>query len=416
MTRTEKEWVVYDVANSAFTLLVSTIFPVYFKYLAEKEHLPDSAYLAYWGYAVSVSTLIVAVIGPALGAAADSCRCKKILFTISMLTGVVSCAMLAAYQSWIFFLAVFVIARIGYSLSLIFYDSMLPDVTVPERMDAVSSAGYGLGYIGSTVPFIASLAVLFLREKIGLTMESAVNIVLFLNGLWWFFWSVPLIKNYRQIHFAVPSARPVRGTLMEILLSLRKEKKILVFLIAFFCYIDGVYTIIDMAAAYGTAVGLNSTSLLLALLFTQFVAFPFALLFARLARRIATAKLIAVCIAGYTVIAVYAFYLTKQYQFWILAAGVGIFQGGIQALSRSYYAKIIPPEKSGGYFGILDICGKGAAFAGTTLMAVLTQCTGQAKYGILVIAGMLAAGFILFIASQRLPEKADGVLSPDEAA
>ena len=413
MTKLEKQWIVYDVANSAFTLLVSTVFPVYFKYLAENEHIPGTTYLAYWGYAVSISTLIVAFIGPVFGAVADSCRSKKMFFTISMLVGVISCAMLGTYQSWIFFLVVFVIAKTGYSSSLVFYDSMLPDVTEPDNMDNVSSAGYGLGYIGSTIPFIASLAIILMKDKIGLNMNAAMNIVLFINGIWWFLWSVPLIKNYRQIHFVTPSAHPVRNSfhnLKETFFSLAKEKKILVFLIAFFFYIDGVYTIIDMATAYGSAIGLDSTGLLLALLLTQFVAFPFAMLFAWLSRRIDAVKLIAVCIAGYVGIALYAFFLDKQYEFWILAVSVGIFQGGIQALSRSYYAKIIPAEKSGGYFGIMDICGKGAAFLGTSAMAFLTQLTGKAKYGVLAIAFMLGTGFILFLVAVKIPAKGDSRL------
>ena len=177
---------------------------------------------------------------------------------------------------------------------------------------------------------------------------------------------------------------------------MRKEKKIFLFLLAFFFYIDGVYTIIDMATAYGSALGLDSTGLLLALLVTQIVAFPCAILFGRLARRFRTEHLITVCVVAYIGIALFACVLRTQTQFWILAIFVGMFQGGIQALSRSYYAKIIPAEQSGEYFGLLDICGKGASFIGTAIVSVVSQLTGDINKGVAMIVVLFVVGVVLF--------------------
>jgi len=176
----------------------------------------------------------------------------------------------------------------------------------------------------------------------------------------------------------------------------RKEKKAFLFLLAFFFYIDGVYTIIDMATAYGSALGLDSTGLLLALLVTQIVAFPFAILFGRLAKKHPTEKLISICIMAYFGIAVFAVFLQSQWQFWTLAVMVGMFQGGIQALSRSYFTRIIPAEQSGEYFGLLDICGKGAAFLGTTIVSTVTKLTNNMSLGVGMIAVLFIIGFILF--------------------
>ena len=178
--------------------------------------------------------------------------------------------------------------------------------------------------------------------------------------------------------------------------NVKNEKKIFLFLLAFFFYIDGVYTIIDMATAYGTALGFDSTGLLLALLVTQIVAFPFAILFGKLSTRYKTEKLIAICITAYFGIAVFAMFLKEQWQFWLLAVLVGMFQGGIQALSRSYFTKIIPAEKSGEYFGLMDICGKGASFLGTTVISLISQFTGNVNVGVGAISLFFVLGMLVF--------------------
>lgn len=399
LTKMEKYWILYDVGNSAFTLLVSTIIPIYFNALAGNAGISEVDYLAYWGYAASISTVIVAILGPTMGTVADTRNYKKPLFVFFMMIGVIGCAALSVPVSWIVFLVVFVIAKVGYNASLIFYDSMLVDVTTPERMDKVSSHGYAWGYIGSCIPFIISLVFVLMYESIGITMNTAMMLAFLLNAAWWVLMTLPLLKNYRQKNFAAPPEHPIKDSFIRLghtLRDIKKEKKIFLYLLAFFFFIDGVYTIIEMATAYGSALGLDTTGLLLALLVTQIVAFPCALIFSKFSKRYETTKLIKVCIAAYTLIALFAIQLDKQWEFWFLAVMVGMFQGAIQALARSYFAKIIPAEKSGEYFGIYDICGKGASFMGTTLVGIVAQITNIANAGVAIIAVMFVIGFVLF--------------------
>ena len=404
MTSLEKKWILYDVGNSAFTMLIATIMPIYFNHLASEAGIAPHDYLAYWGYAASIVTVLVVLSGPVLGALADTRDFKKKLFFLSVVLGAIGCAVLGGITSWLVFLGVFVVAKYGYSCSLIFYDSMLADVTDDERMDKVSSAGYAWGYIGSCIPFVIALALVLLYDKIGLTFNVAMIAAFAITGIWWIALTVPLLRAYEQKHYVEAVKHPLRESaarIVETLKDMRKEPQVLLFVISFFLYIDGVYTIIDMATAYGEALGLDSTGLLLALLVTQIVAFPCALIFGRLAQKHSTERLITVCIAAYVIIAVYAIFLRTQAQFWVLAVCVGMFQGGIQALSRSHFAKIVPHEKSGEYFGLLDICGKGAAFLGTTLVSVISQITGNASAGVAVIAVLIAAGLVVFRASVK---------------
>lgn len=315
------------------------------------------------------------------------------------MVGVIGCAALSVPTSWVVFLAVFVIAKVGYSASLVFYDAMLADVTTPERMDQVSSQGYAWGYIGSCIPFIVSLLFVLGNETIGISMSTAMMIAFFINAGWWLIVTIPLLRTYEQKHGVSPQKHVVQesfGRLAKVVRDIRGHKKILLFLVSFFFYIDGVYTIIEMATAYGSALGLDSTGLLLALLVTQIVAFPFALIFGRAAKKYSNTSLIKLCIVSYFCIALFAIQLDKQWEFWLLAVCVGMFQGGIQALSRSYFASIVPAQKSGEFFGIYDICGKGASFMGTALVAFMGQLTQNPSSGVGMIAVLFVVGFVMF--------------------
>ena len=405
LTSLEKKWVLYDVGNSAFTMMVSTIFPIYFNSLAESAGITDVDYLAYWGYATSVCTLIVALLGPTLGAVADTKNFKKIVFSVAMGVGVAGCILLGFLSSWLWFLGIFVLAKTGYSASLIFYDAMLTDVTEPDRMDSVSSHGYAWGYIGSCIPFVICLGIVLGGPSLGLDMQLCMILAFIITALWWLMSSVPLLKSYKQKYYSETGAHVVRDSFKRLgktFVELAKEKHIFVFLLAFFFYIDGVYTVIDMATAYGQALGLDSTGLLLALLVTQIVAFPSVLIFSRLVKKVRPETIITICIAAYFCIAVYAYWLDTQFDFWLLAILVGMFQGTIQALSRSYFAKIIPAEKSGEFFGIYDICGKGASVIGTALVSFLSQATGSINIGVSALSVMFLIGLVLFRYSAKL--------------
>ena len=417
LTKLEKSWILYDVANSAFILLVSTLLPIYFDYLAAQGGLSESDYLAYWGYAGSLATILVAVLGPVCGTLADQRGFKKPLFVLSMALGVIACGLLGVAWNWLSFLVIFVIARVGYNTSIVFYDAMLPEITTHEKMDRVSTLGYALGYIGSVIPFAVCLVMVLGSDIFGISQITALIISFGITAVWWAVCSLPLVKKYRQTAFSNHVGNPVASTFRQLANSFKEAKRhkhIFVYLIAFFFFIDGVYTIIDMATAYGKSLGLDTTGLLLALLVTQIVAFPCSILFGRFSAKYDTGLLIKICIICYTGVALFAVFLAQQWQFWVLAVLVGMFQGGIQALSRSYLGKIIPAEQSGEYYGLMDICGKGASFVGTTLVAVMSQITEGMEFrlfglpiantGIAVgsIAVLFAIGFVIFCYADKL--------------
>lgn len=402
LTAQEKKWILYDVGNSAFVLLVSTILPIYFNALAQGAGLSQVEYLAYWGYAAAAATFLVALLGPLLGAVSDRRGRKKPLFFASVLLGVLCCSLLGFVDHWLWFLIVFIITKIGYSGSLIFYDSMLGDITENDRMDSVSSQGYAWGYIGSCLPFLLCLGLVLGADFLGLSMAQAMLLSFLIVAVWWIGCTIPLLHSYRQKHYVEEKIRQNEFTqLWHTIKEAAKNKQILFFILAFFFYIDGVYTIIDMATAYGTALGFDTAGLLLALLATQIVAFPSSILIGRLSRKYGAVRLISLCILAYFDIAVFAVFLSSPVHFWILAVAVGMFQGGIQALSRSHFTKIIPPEKSGEYFGLLDICGKGASLLGTLTVSAVSQITGNANLGVGAIAVFFLIGLFFFLRSVR---------------
>lgn len=423
LTPLEKSWVLYDVGNSAFVLLVSTLIPIYFNALAAAE-LNEDMYLSYWAYAGSVATLLVAIIGPICGSLTDQKGFKKPIFLACILVGILGCVLLGVAWSWLAFLVIFVIAKVGFSSSIVFYDSMLPEITTEERMDKVSTAGYAYGYIGSVIPFVACLVLVLFADSFGLSSGVAMEIAFALTAAWWLICSLPLLSKYRQTAYVEKQGNPLKETFRQLWTTLKhavKHKQIGLYLIAFFFFINGVYTIIDMATAYGTALGLDSTGLLLALLVTQIVAFPFAILFGRLASKYESGLLIKICIVCYTLIVVFAMFLKVQWQFWTLAVLVGMFQGAIQALSRSYLGKIIPAEQSGAYYGLMDICGKGASFLGALLVGLVSQLTigveveifgvtlGNENLAVGTLIILFVVGFVLFCKADSLNKEKTAV-------
>ena len=416
LTPLEKSWILYDIGNSAFILMVSTLIPIYFNSLADAAGVNEDLYLSYWGYAGSIATVLVALIGPICGALSDR-NFKKPIFLLTVALGALGCAALGFAPGWIAFLVIFVVARVGYSSSIVFYDSMLPEVTGDNRMDKISSLGYAWGYIGSVIPFVVCLVLVLMYDSFGLTQGTAMAIAFLITSLWWIGCTVPLAKLYRQSAYVEAGKNPLGDTFRQLARTLRdarKEKHIFLYLLSFFFFIDGVYTIIDMATAYGTALGLDTTGLLLALLWTQIVAFPCSIIFGRLSTKHDTGKLIRICIIAYTCINVFGIFLVSQWQFWVLATCVGMFQGGIQALSRSYLGKIIPTERSGEFYGLMDIFGKGASFVGMTMVSVVSQMTAGMTVSVFGLQLQneniaVASLIILFIIGYILFTKADNL-------
>ena len=397
----EKKWILYDVGNSAFTLLCSVFIPIIVQALCEAEGMTDAEYQTFWSIVTSVITLAVAVISPIIGTLADGEGLKKPLFLASALIGIVGCVLLGMPLPLAGFVAVFIITRMSYNVSLVFYDSMLTDVTDMERVDKISSHGYAWGYIGSCIPFIISIGLYALTLFEMLNATIAYIIIFILNAVWWLAFTLPLSKAFKQVHFVKRQPHALRNSFKRLFSvfteQIPNKKGILIFLLAFFLYIDGVYTVIDLATTYGLALGLDKIQLVLALLLTQIIAFPCAIISGILAKKYDNGKLIIVFIAGYLGIAIFAIWLKEAWQFWLLAVCVGLLQGGVQALSRAYFAKIIPVNKSGEFFGIMDIFGKGASFVGTALVALVTALTGNTNFGVIPISCIIGIGLVVFV-------------------
>ncbi len=394
LTRTEISWILYDVANSAFIMLVSTTIPIYFATLVEEAGMDTTTASGLWGLVTAAAVLILAVLSPILGAVADYKGMKKRLFIGFLVMGLAGAVSLALAPDWLWFLFIFVAARLGYSACNVFYDSMLTDVTTDERMDMISSHGYAWGYIGSCVPFIIGIAVLFVTGM----SATGFQISFLITAAWWLLMSIPLLKNVHQAHYlpgrpesAGKIFRQVGATFQKI----RKNKRLLCYILGYFCYIDGVYTIISMATAYGNELGIDTVQMILALLLTQFVAFPCAILSGILAKKHGPLKLIKVFILAYIAICLFGYQLDKVWEFWVLAVAVGTCQGGIQALSRSYYGKLIPKEESNEYFGFFDIFGKFADFIGPLIISFCALVLGSSTYGILALVVLFVAGYLL---------------------
>ena len=403
LTQREKRWIMYDVGNSAFVLLSTAVVPIYANSLLEAAGQDNI--VSTWGYAQTVASLVIALLMPILGSIADVQGMKIKFFLGFFLTGVVMCLGMSLPLGWLAFLIVYVLATIGLNGSLTFYDSMLIDTTSNERMNKVSSHGYAWGYVGSTIPFIVCIAVIFGGPALlGLDTAACTRISFLITALWWVAFTVPLLRSYRQVHYrttADHTAEAVRGTFRELAGTFRRiarDRSLLLFMIAFFFYIDAVNAVISMSTSYGTQLGIDSTQLVIALLVTQFVAFPCAILYGRLAGRFGAKRMIVIAVIAYLGIVMFAaFFLKTAVEFWILAILVGMFQGGIQALSRSYYGKIIPKDHANEYYGFYDIFGKTASVLGTFLVATTTAVTGNASAGVLSIAVLLAAALVLLL-------------------
>ena len=401
-TKEEKSWIFYDWANSAFSAIVAAIIlPVFFKSMAESSGVTAVNATAYWGYATSLGTLICAVLAPFLGTLGDFKGMKKKLFIVFMLLGVVSTFLLALTNSWQGLLLFYVLGTLGFSGSCIYYDSFLLDVTDASRMDRVSSVGYGLGYIGgSTIPLVISLLLIQFGSGFGVPTVLATKLSFILTAVWWLVFTIPMLRHVQQKHAIEPDRDMFAHTLRNMkhtLSMIIRNRSILFFVIAYFFYIDGVGTIIHMATVFGSSCGLDSMDLMVVLLVVQIVAFPFAILYGRLADRFGSRKMILFGIATYIVVCMLGFNLKEMKDFLLLAVLVGTAQGGIQALSRSFYGKLVPAEQASEYFGFFDVFGKFSAVIGPALFGIVAQITGVTNYGALAVMFMFILGGAIFM-------------------
>ena len=425
-SKKEWSWIMYDWANSVYaTNIMAAIFPILYSQIAGKGTTGDHLY----GYAVSFANLLVALLSPYLGAIADFRGMKKKLWLGFMIAGVVFTAAMGVVGSWQLMLLGFVLSRIGFSGSCLFYDSFLTDVTAPERMDKVSAWGFAMGYIGgSTIPFLISIAIMLLMKQSELSMRIAVLIV----PVWWLVFSIPFMKNVHQVSYVDTPPKELGkaawNNTVNTLKNIVKNKAILFFLVAYFFYIDGVDTIISMATKYGDTLGLGSIGMILALLVTQLVAMPCSILFGNLSKKVGSLKLITFAVLLYAFITIVGFAMgfivdfhdtlglemAKALQvgavlFWVLAFLVGTVQGGIQALSRSYFGQLIPKNRSGEYFGFMDIFGKFACVVGPALYALVYGITQKPSFGILSIILLFVLGFVFLMVGRPYFKQAEKI-------
>ena len=416
LSKKEISWMFYDWANSAYTMVVtSTIMSLYFlssagAALTGKVADPAVTANAYWGFANSAATLVLVLLSPILGTMADYKGKKKQMFQTFLFTGVIFTALLAFIPSnqWLLLLIAYVITAIGFAGSNIFYDAFLVDVSEDANMDRVSSLGFALGYIGSTIPFIICMVFVVLATlgKAPFSVETAYKISFIITALWWIGFSIPILRDVHQVYGIEPEPHFVRNSfrrLGQTLKEIRKHRHIFTFLLAYFFYIDGVDTIIKMATAYGSTIGIGSIMLLLILLVTQFVAFPFAIIYGKLAEKFGTKRTLNMGILTYCVICIVAFFMSPErdtktltIRFWVLAMLVGTAQGGIQALSRSYFGRIVPKNQANEFFGFYNIFGKFAAILGPILFGWISLATGKANYGVGSIIILFIVGSIIF--------------------
>jgi UMF1 family MFS transporter len=402
-------WAFYDWANSAFaTTVLAGFFPLFFKqYWSAGQSATTSTF--HLGLANSASSLVILLLAPTLGAIADRGGVRKRLLAFFMILGVLATGGLyfVGKGMWLEAALLFTLGGIGFSGSIVFYDSLLVDVARPADYDRVSALGYGMGYLGGGLLFAFNVLMTLKPGWFGLADAAmAVRLSFITVAVWWLLFSLPLFGSVRE---HVP-ARPVgwldavRGGLKQLAATfaeIRKLRVVLLFLVAYWLYIDGVDTIIRMAVDYGIALGFEPTSLIVALLIVQFVGFPAAIAFGWLAGVIGTRRGILLGIAVYMGVTLWGYFLESEREFYLMAITIGLVQGGVQSLSRSFYARLIPPDKSGEFFGFYNMLGKFAAILGPLLVGWTALLTGSSRLGILAVLVLFVSGAWLL---WRVPE------------
>ncbi|KML30012.1 MFS transporter [Rossellomorea marisflavi] len=402
-TKEENSWILYDWANSAYSIIISTaVFPLFFKAAATSAGVSSVDSTAYLGYTIAIATFILAMLGPILGTIADYEGYKKKFFTFFFTLGIIFTASLAFIpgEQWILLLIFYTVSTVGFAGANVFYDAFLTDVTSEDRMDRVSARGYGLGYIGSTIPFIIAIAIIVLTQSqvIPIAVDTASGIAFVITAIWWGIFTIPLLKHVKQHYFIKREKNPVAKSFKRLgktFKEIRKYRALFLFLLAYFFYIDGVGTIITMSTAYGSDLGITSTNLLIILFVTQVVAGPFSILYGRLSEKFTGKKMLYAGIIVYIGVCIYAYFLETTLDFWILAMLVASSQGGIQALSRSYFAKMVPKKNANEFFGFYNIFGKFASIMGPLLVAVTSQVTGQSNSGVFSLVILFVIGIVI---------------------
>ncbi len=409
-------WALYDWANSAFAVIVLAVFfPLFFKdYWAGGVEATTSTFRL--GVANSAASMIIVVLAPVLGAIADVSRAKKRFLSFFALLGIVMTGGLyfVGEGNWPLAIACFVLGGVGFAGGNVFYDSLIVDVAGKEQLDMVSSIGFSLGYLGGGLLCLIDVVIVSTPETFGFSSRNdAVRFSFLSVSVWWFLFSLPILLF---VHEPGPVSRISYGKAIahgiwqvaQTFREIRKTRVVFLFLIAYWLYIDGVDTIVRMAVDYGMSIGFGVKDLIIAILITQFVGFPAAILFGVLGQRVGTKPTLLLCIAVYLLVVLWGYFMETVQEFYGLAVTIGLVQGGVQALSRSFYARIIPVDKAAEFFGFYNMLGKFAAVIGPLMMGVVGVLSGSSRAGILSIAVLFILGgtLLLFVDERKGMEMA----------
>ena len=406
-TKDEWSWIFQDWANSAYSIIITTaIFPLFYKAIASGAGISDVNSTAYLGYSNSIATASVALLAPILGSIADFRNFRKPMFTISTLLGIFTIFIMAFIPAstsnitWIMLLVLYIFSSIGFSSANVFYDASLLDVTSNNRMSQVSSTGFAMGYIGSTIPFAGVILMILNVDKLPYTTDQITRFSFILTAVWWFVFTIPYWRNVEQLSSIEPKENIIKSSFLKLkdtISSVKDNRNIFLFLLAYFLYIDGVGTIIKMATAVGADIGLSSTVMIVVLMIVQVVAFPFTILYGYLSNKFGDKLMIYVGIATYIGICIFALTLETEMDFFILAVLVGTAQGGIQSLSRSMFGKLVPDKKSNEYFGLYNVFGKFSSIIGTSLVGIIGQATNNTLNGVFALIVLFIVGGLLLL-------------------
>ena len=401
--REKFSWSLYDWANSVFaTTVLAGFFPLFFKSFWAGD-LDDATSTALLGTVSSVAGLIIVLIAPILGAMADLSRNKKLFLLIFALLGIISTSTLffISYGFWEWSLIIFGLSIIGFSGANIFYDSLLIDVSSDEDRNYVSSMGYALGYLGGGILFLVNVLMYLYPSYFNLNSQTEGILYSFLSvALWWFVFSMPLFLFIKQknINDIADFKNPFKQSFIRVLNTFREIKKykaVLIFLIAYWFYIDAIDTIVRMAVAYGTDLGFDSSKLIIALIFTQFIGFPATFAYGYLAEKFGLFNMLVVGILIYILICIYSLFITSATDFFILAGLVGLVQGGVQSVSRTIFSRLIPQDKATEFFGFYNLIGKSAVVVGPALVGWMAYIFDNPKAGIISLLLLFIPGIII---------------------
>lgn len=400
----QRSWMMYDWANSAFaTTIMAAVLPTFYASVAA-QGLSENQAASYWGYTSSITVLIVALLAPILGAIADYSQAKMRFLKFFAYMGMITTVLLFAVNEGNYLMAsiIYIVASVGFSGGNVFYDAMLPSVAKKEEMDRVSTGGYAFGYIGGGILLAINLLMIMFYDSFGFPNSKVATQVVFVTvGIWWFIFSIPIFRNLKDEKQPKKEKRTKSylsigfNRLSSTFKTLKLYKHLLIFLIAFWLFSDGISTIIRMATVYGSTIGIGQNDLIAALLITQFVGIPCTFLFSKMAKWFSPKNALSLALVIYILIVIMGYFMTSALHFYLLAICVGFVQGGAQALSRSIFARMIPRNKEAEFFGFYGIMSKFAAILGPFVFALTIDLTGSARLGILSLLFFFIAGLIL---------------------